>query len=55
MLRQISTKTAEAWLASGAIKLVETGEENSYYKDEWGYVFFCKNYPEEQAVYSVEE
>lgn len=54
MLREISTKTAQAWLASGAIKLIETGEENSYYQNEFGHAFFCKNYPEQEGAYSVE-
>jgi hypothetical protein len=54
MIREISNKTAEEWLASGAIQLVCTGEENSYYENEFKHVFFCKNYPEETAMYIVE-
>ncbi len=37
--------TAKAWLAAGTIWLVETGAENSYYRDQFGTRFFCKNYP----------
>jgi len=45
MLREIGINVAQAWLATGAITLVETGEENSYYVNEFGHRFFCKNYP----------
>jgi hypothetical protein len=45
MLREIGINVAQAWLAAGAITLVETGEENSYYVNEFGHRFFCKNYP----------
>ena len=44
-LREIGINVARAWLATGAITLVETGEENSYYVNEFGHRFFCKNYP----------
>lgn len=44
-LKEIQIKVAQAWLATGAITLVETGEENSYYVNEFGHRFFCKNYP----------
>lgn len=45
MLKEIGVNVAQAWLTAGAITLVETGEENSYYVNEFGHRFFCKNYP----------
>ena len=41
--REIEIETAKLWLASGAIRITETGEENTYYLNEFGYDFFCKN------------
>ena len=43
--REIEENTAESWLRSGAIQLETTGSENSYYLDQFGNKFFCKNYP----------
>lgn len=45
-LKEIEVKTALAWLAAGAIELVEVGEENSYFENEFGHRFFCKDYSE---------
>jgi hypothetical protein len=44
--KEIEAKTALAWLAAGAIKLTEEGEENSYFENEFGHRFFCKDLPE---------
>jgi hypothetical protein len=43
--REIEIKTAETWLASGAITISDIGNENTYYVNEFGHEFFCKNYP----------
>jgi hypothetical protein len=43
--REIEIPTAELWLSTGAITITETGEENTYYVNEFGHLFFCKNYP----------
>lgn len=44
-LREIEIPTAEAWLATGAIKETGRGEENTYYRDQFDNEFFCKDYP----------
>ena len=44
-LTWIEENTVSAWLASGAIQLQTTGNENSYYLDQFGNQFYCKNYP----------
>jgi hypothetical protein len=43
--KEIEIKTAEIWLASGAITVSDIGNENTYYMNEFGHEFFCKNYP----------
>lgn len=55
MLKEIQINVAQAWLATGAITLTETGEENSYYVNEFGHRFFCKNYPEEASRTVLDE
>ena len=47
---EIEESTANNWLATGAIQLETTGNENSYYVNEFGTEFFCKNYPEHYNV-----
>ena len=42
---EIEPNTAINWLSIGSIRLTETGEENSYYINEFGMVFYSKNYP----------
>jgi hypothetical protein len=44
-LTEIEIPTAEAWLASGAIKETSRGNENTYYIDTFDREYFCKNYP----------
>ena len=52
-MREIEIQTAETWLKLGTIWLTDVGSENSYYADQFGNEFFCKNYPEPAApVYS---
>jgi hypothetical protein len=43
--REIEIPTADLWLSTGAITITETGEENTYYVNDFGHLFFCKNYP----------
>lgn len=49
MHHEIEQVTAETWLHLKTIWLVDTGEENSYYTDQFGISYFCKNYPEARA------
>lgn len=44
-LTELEPAEAEALLASGTIRLADTGEENSYYTDREGREFYSKNYP----------
>ena len=43
--REIEEATATAWLQSGAISVDCYGNENTYYLNEFGSEFYCKNYP----------
>ena len=42
-LKEIEVSVANHWLSTGAIRLVDEGEENSYYMDLFDRQFFCKN------------
>jgi hypothetical protein len=55
VIREIEINTAELWLSTGAIRITDIGEENTYYENEFGHLFFCKNYPthEEQAALAI--
>jgi hypothetical protein len=44
-LHEIEINTANFWLSTGAIRVTDIGEENTYYENEFGHLFFCKNYP----------
>jgi hypothetical protein len=44
-IREIEINTAKLWLSTGAIRITDIGEENTYYENEFGHLFFCKNYP----------
>jgi len=44
----IEPNTAELWLSTGTITPTWYGEENTYYINEFGIEFYCKNYPQEQ-------
>ena len=46
--RTIEEVTAELWLEQGVITVIEYGNENTYYKDQFGIRFCCKNYPQDQ-------
>ena len=48
-LREIEIATADLWLSTGAVEITEVGDENTYYKNEWGHEFFCKNYPTKEC------
>jgi len=50
--RELEIKTADLWLSTGAIKITSIGEENTYYSNEFGHLFFCKNYPVKAAPYA---
>ena len=45
-MQELEHVTANNWLAIGTIWVTETGEENTYYIDQFDYKYFCKNYPE---------
>ena len=42
-LIELETVTAELWSANGVIHETSRGDENTYYCDEFGTTFFCKN------------
>jgi uncharacterized protein YvpB len=44
-ITEIEEKTAQIWLSLGSILITDIGSENTYYSDEFGNRFFCKNYP----------
>jgi len=44
-IREIEEKTAGLWLQLGTIKVTDTGQENTYYVDQFEQQFYCKNYP----------
>ena len=44
-IKEIEEKTADLWLSMGTIKITETGQENTYYADQFANQFYCKNYP----------
>jgi len=44
-ITEIEEKTADLWLSVGTIRITETGQENTYYVDQFDNQFFCKNYP----------
>ena len=44
-IQEIEEKTADIWLALGTIWITETGQENTYYVDQFENQFYCKNYP----------
>lgn len=44
-IQEIEEKTADLWLQLGTIKITETGQENTYYVDQFKKQFYCKNYP----------
>ena len=43
--REIEQSTVDNWLSKGTITVSDYGHENTYYVDQFGHEFFCKNYP----------
>ncbi len=43
---ELEEKTANLWLSQGTITVTSTGSENTYYVNEFGMEFFCKNSPQ---------
>jgi len=46
VIREIEEKTADLWLSLGTLKINDIGSENTYYENEFGMLFYCKNYPQ---------
>ena len=46
VIHEIPPITMNAWLASGAIILTDTGSENLYFIDQFDNQFYCKCYPQ---------
>ena len=44
-ITEIEEKTADLWLSLGTIWVTDTGQENTYYIDQFDNQFYCKNYP----------
>lgn len=44
-IRYIEQNTVDLWLTIGTITISELGEENTYYVDQFGLEYYCKNYP----------
>lgn len=44
-IHELEEKTANLWLEQGTITITSIGAENTYYVNEFGMEFFCKNYP----------
>ena len=42
-LKELEINVVASWLSTGAIRIVDTGEENTYYVDLFDRHFFCKN------------
>ena len=43
--RELEEITARTWNDNGVIRITEFGNENTYYVNEFGHTFYCKNYP----------
>ena len=48
--RELEEKTADLWLSTGAIHVIWYGNENTYYENEFGMEFYCKDYPSEYGA-----
>jgi hypothetical protein len=46
IIKEIEEKTANFWLSIGTITVTSVGCENTYYVDQFGSEFYCKNYPQ---------
>lgn len=45
-ITEIAEKTANIWLSQGTITVSSVGSENTYYVDQFGMEYYCKNYPQ---------
>lgn len=45
-LKEIEENTANLWLLIETITITSIGCENTYYIDQFGQEFYCKNYPQ---------
>lgn len=45
-ITELEEKTANLWLSQGTITITSVGAENTYYVNEFGMEFYCKNYPQ---------
>ena len=43
--KELEEKVANNWLSTGAITITDMGDENTYYINEFGSEYYCKNYP----------
>lgn len=43
---ELEEKIADLWLSIGTITIDDIGQENTYYVDQFGNQFYCKNYPQ---------
>jgi hypothetical protein len=43
---EIEETTANLWLSQGTVTITSVGSENTYYVDQFGLEFYCKNYPQ---------
>lgn len=50
MGNEIEVVTAINWLNADTIRVTDYGNENTYYIDQFGNEFFCKNYPEQYGT-----
>ena len=44
-VKSLEPFTANLWEAQGTITPIWCGDENTYYVNEFGQEFYCKNYP----------
>ena len=47
---EIEVSTAINWLALDTVRATSIGSENTYYIDQFGNAFFCKNMPDNDLV-----
>ena len=49
-MKTLNIHTAINWLALDTVRVTSIGSENTYYIDQFGNGFFCKNYPDNDLV-----
>ena len=52
-MKEIEEATANTWVSTGAIKPTSYGSENTYYVNEFGHEFYCKNYPDTEICTAI--